>query len=177
VTGVGHEIDFTLVDFAADQRAPTPSAAAELVTPDGAALKLDLAALADRLVSAMTDRLAGQRQALDANRRLLERLSPLVGIQSARQRIDELANRLDTHLHHTLARRRDRLEARVRALEAANPTALLARGYAIVTRAGDGRRVASAHDAAEGTWIHIALHDGRLGATVRERQFDAESQD
>lgn len=177
VTGVGHEIDFTLVDFAADQRAPTPSAAAELVTPDGAALKLDLAALADRLVSAMTDRLAGQRQALDANRRLLERLSPLVGIQSARQRIDELANRLDTHLRHTLARRRDRLEARVRALEAASPTALLARGYAIVTRAGDGRRVASAHDAAEGTWIHIALHDGRLGATVRERQFDAESQD
>ena len=177
VTGVGHEIDFTLVDFAADERAPTPSAAAELVTPDGAALKFELAARADRLLAAMGDRLAGQRQALDANRRLLERLSPLVQIQTARQRIDEIANRIDTHLRHGLARRRDRLDARIRALEAANPRALLARGYAIVTRTGDGHRVTSAHDAAEGTRIDIALHDGHLAATVRERAIDSEPRD
>jgi len=174
VTGVGHEIDFTLVDFAADERAPTPSAAAELVTPDGAALRLELDARADRLRAAMNDRLVAQRQALDATLRLMDRLSPRVAIQTVRQRIDELTNRMDTHLRHALVRRRDRLDARLRALDAANPSALLARGYAIVTRSGDGHRVTSAHDAAEGTRIDIALHDGRLAATVRERAIDSE---
>lgn len=174
VTGVGHEIDFTLVDFAADERAPTPSAAAELVTPDGAALRLELDARADRLRAAMNDRLVAQRQALDATLRLMDRLSPRVAIQTVRQRIDELTSRMDTHLRHALVRRRDRLDARLRALDAANPSALLARGYAIVTRSGDGHRVTSAHDAAEGTRIDIALHDGRLAATVRERALDSE---
>ncbi len=171
VTGVGHEIDFTLVDFAADQRAPTPSAAAELVTPDGAALRLDLQALAGRLDEAWRAALDERRSGVATAARWLERLSPQVGIQNARQRIDELVARLETRQRHALARRRDRLTATVRALEAASPRALLRRGYALVTRTSDGQRVTSVQQAAEGTSLEIALHDGRLTATVRARAF------
>jgi exodeoxyribonuclease VII large subunit len=172
VTGVGHEIDFTLVDFAADQRAPTPSAAAELVTPDGVLLRADVGDIAARLDDRLLGLLDTHRAALAANTRVLARLSPLVRIANARQRIDDLLGRMDTHLDHSLTRQRERLAAQMRALDAANPVALLARGYAIVTR-GDGERVTSARHAAEGSLITIHLFDGRLTASVRQREMDA----
>ncbi|NLX08354.1 MAG: exodeoxyribonuclease VII large subunit [Chloroflexi bacterium] len=176
VTGVGHEIDFTLVDFAADQRAPTPSAAAEQITPDGAALGQSVRILARRLDDAMQARIVTRRQALANNARWLERLSPEVRVQNARQRVDDLLARIETHVRHRLDRRRDRLVGQVRALEAANPTALLQRGYALVTRAGDGKRITSAWDAAEQTRVDIALHDGHLIAVVHQRRFNDDSQ-
>lgn len=172
VTGVGHEIDFTLVDFAADHRAPTPSAAAEVVTPDGAALRQDLAAIRAALGGAVRTVLEERRRAIDAHTRLLDRLSPAITVQNTRQRVDDLVSRLDTHWQHTLARRRDRLASLARALDAANPAALLRRGYAIVSRAGDGQRVTSAIQAAEGTTIQVTLHDGRLTARVQQRDLD-----
>jgi exodeoxyribonuclease VII large subunit len=173
VTGVGHEIDFTLVDFAADHRAPTPSAAAEVVTPDGAVLRSDLRTWSDRLAGAALARLDEYRRNVDGQVRLLVRLSPARQIQDGRQRIDDLIGRAALHAQHDLARRRDRLAGQVRALDAANPAALLRRGYAVVTRADDGRRVTSARDAAEGAALQITLHDGRLTATVQERQLNA----
>ena len=172
VAGVGHEIDFTLVDFAADYRAPTPTAAAEVVTPDGASLRLDIRDSANRLATIQQARLAAFRGEIDAQTRLLDRLSPLHTIQNARQRIDDLTTRAATHLRHDLARQQDRLAAQGRALDAANPLRLLARGYAIVTRTGDGVRVTSVQHAAEGTSIEITLHDGRLTAAVRQRNPD-----
>jgi exodeoxyribonuclease VII large subunit len=171
VTGVGHEIDFTLVDFAADLRAPTPSAAAEVVTPDGDALRSSMRAWSDRMDSAMFAVLDDGQRRVDTQIRWLARLSPETQIQNARQQIDDLTGRLVIHLQHDLARRRDRLAAQGRALDAANPSAILRRGYAIVTRS-DGQRVTSALHAAEGTTVQIALHDGRLTATVRQREMD-----
>jgi exodeoxyribonuclease VII large subunit len=171
VTGVGHEIDFTLVDFAADHRAPTPSAAAEVVTPDGAALQSDLRTWSDRLAVAALARLDEYRQNVDAQARWLARLSPSRQIQEARQRIDDILARAAVHVQHDLARRRDRLGGQVRALDAANPAALLQRGYAMLTRTDDGRRITRARDATEGTSLRITLYDGRLTATVRGREL------
>ncbi|HEX3049507.1 MAG TPA: exodeoxyribonuclease VII large subunit [Aggregatilineaceae bacterium] len=170
VTGVGHEIDFTLVDFAADFRAPTPSAAAELVTPDGVILRNDLQLFTAKLDRAFQDALDRRRQVISAHTRLLTRLSPQLRVQNARQRIDELVSRMDVQVQHRLARHRDRLSAQHRALEAASPLALLKRGYAIVTRTGDAKRLSSVQQAAEGTSIQVTLHDGRLTATVRSRE-------
>jgi exodeoxyribonuclease VII large subunit len=170
VSGVGHEIDFTLVDFAADFRAPTPSAAAELATPDSPTLRISIEDLAGRLNEAMQTQIDEQRHNLESQQRWLKRLSPTVRIQNSRQRVDDLTSRMDAHVQHRLARHQDRLRAQTRALEAANPMALLQRGYALVTRAGDGQRVTSAQQAAEGTTIHVALHDGRLTAVVRQRE-------
>lgn len=171
ITGVGHEIDFTLVDFASDQRAPTPSAAAEMVTPDGLLLRNDLRILSTRLSGLMQSRLEDNRYGVDNTIHRLERSSPLIQVQNARQRIDDQLNRMDMQLRHRLVRQRDRLEGLTRALDAANPTALLRRGYALVTRPQDGHRVTSAKDAGEGTSIQIELADGRLTATVRQREM------
>ncbi|HEX3051831.1 MAG TPA: exodeoxyribonuclease VII large subunit, partial [Aggregatilineaceae bacterium] len=170
VTGVGHEIDFTLVDFAADYRAPTPSAAAELVTPDSTALRTSIRSLTHKLESEMLAALDSRTAEVETAARLLTRFSPQVRINNARQRIDDWTTRMDTGMQHRLGRRRDRLAAATRALEAASPTALLRRGYAMITR-GDGTRVTSARQTAEGTLIHITLQDGKLTASVRERKI------
>lgn len=170
VTGVGHEIDFTLVDFAADRRAPTPSAAAELVTPDGVLLGQQIRGLQARLDAGFWGRLEQMRQDLTASQRVLARLSPAYNVQNARQRIDDLIGRMGTYTRHRLSRERQRLTAQARALEAASPLGLLERGYALVTRTADGQRVTSTQDAAEGTSITVTLRDGHLIAAVRQRQ-------
>ncbi len=171
VAGVGHEIDFTLVDFAADVRAPTPSAAAEIVAPDGAALQAAISRHAARMTSAMRFRLDDRRDGLFTQARLLERLSPAHRVQTARQRLDDHLARAAASLRYNLQRRRERITAQARALDAANPFNLLQRGYALITETESGRRVTSAQQAPEGASIDIALHDGRLTAQVRERQF------
>ncbi|MGQ9851005.1 MAG: exodeoxyribonuclease VII large subunit [Aggregatilineaceae bacterium] len=171
VTGVGHEIDFTLVDFAADRRAPTPSAAAELITPDIATLRAgtrDLTARLGRLLKTLVDE---RRAAVQGQVRLLERMSPLAQIRNDRQRVDDLLARAAVRVQHSLHRHRDGLNAQVRALENANPLTLLRRGYALVSRTEDGVRVTSVHQAPEDTSVDIAMYDGRLTATVRRRQF------
>ena len=171
VTGVGHEIDFTLVDFAADLRAPTPSAAAELVTPDMSALRSNVRVLSARLDNAVGATLDASRSQVETQRRWLARLSPDRQVQNARQRIDDLTGRMALHWRHQAQRRRDQLDAQRRALQAANPEAILQRGYAIVTR-GDGQRVTSVAQAAEGARVQITLRDGRLVADVRERSAE-----
>jgi len=172
VTGVGHEIDFTLVDFAADVRAPTPSAAAEVIAPDGPALRATVEAWSGRLAGQMAALLADHRAALGEQARLLDRLSPAVRVRNARQQVDDLLGRAGARLRLDLERRRERLTAQVRALDSASPLRLLQRGYAIVTRTEDGARVTSVQHAAEDTPITITLHDGQLAATVR-RRFEA----
>ncbi len=176
VTGVGHEIDFTLVDFAADYRAPTPSAAAELVTPDSIALRTSIRSLANKLNGEMVASLDNWRAGTEAESRLLARFSPQVQINNARQRIDDWTARMDSGMQHRLARRRDRVTAAGRALEAASPSALLRRGYAMITRS-DGTRVSSVQQAAEGTTIYITLQDGKLTASVRERTVRERTQE
>jgi exodeoxyribonuclease VII large subunit len=171
VTGVGHEIDFTLVDFAADRRAPTPSAAAELVTPDGPALRQTVRLASARLDGAVRAGLDERREGVRSAQRWMIRLSPHNRVQTARQRIDDLTGRANTHVLHALARRRDRLTGQVRALEAAHPYALLRRGYAVVTRE-DGERIASAREVGEGARVVVTLHDGRLTAAVERRELD-----
>ena len=143
-----------------------------MITPDQATLLVEISALTGRLDVAARGIVAGQRAALDDRARWMGRLSPAHTIQNARQRLDDITARLTTRLSHSLDRRRDRLAAQARALEAANPRALLQRGYAMVTRAGDGQRITQTMDAAEGTNIVIQLHDGRLTATVRQRDFE-----
>lgn len=173
VTGVGHEIDFTLVDFAADLRAPTPSAAAAAITPDVATLQAGVRDQMARLNRALTAWLDERRASVSAQGRLLERMSPLVRIRNDRQQIDDLLARAVVRLQHDLHRRRDRLLAQSRALENADPRTLLRRGYALLTRTDDGARVTSARQAPENTSLEIALHDGQLTATVRRRQLGA----
>ncbi|MEZ4670143.1 MAG: exodeoxyribonuclease VII large subunit [Anaerolineae bacterium] len=169
ITGVGHETDFTISDFVSDLRAPTPSAAAELVTPDSAELHASVRDLTDTLNIFMDDKLATFRVNLAAYRRTLGHVSPASSIRNFRQRIDDRSTRLTALQTATIERWRERLTARYAALAAANPRSILKRGYAIVIRSEDGGRVATAKRVKPGTGLTIQLHDGELKARVEDK--------
>jgi exodeoxyribonuclease VII large subunit len=150
ICGVGHETDFTLCDFAADLRAPTPTAAAELATQ---ITMIDLrAALQNyktRILSATLNLLAEQKTTLSSLVSQLRYVSPDRRIQSERQRVDELARRIHSSLFHHIQLESTHIKGMQRRLEALNPMAVLARGYAVVTRKEDDgvvSRVAQASD-------------------------------
>ncbi len=172
VTGVGHETDFTIVDFVSDLRAPTPSAGAELITPDIEDLHAGIDDLKMALADAILTRIENERIAVTGLRRAMRHLSPRLRVQNSRQRLDELNTRLVAAMQRQSSRSRERLGSQRRALEAANPANILARGYAIVTRVGDGKRLSNAVDAAPGTNITVQLHTGQLKAIVKERTLD-----
>jgi exodeoxyribonuclease VII large subunit len=136
VTGIGHEIDFTIADFAA-MRAPTPSGAAELVVPDRAALLSGLRATGERLRHAITRRLG---RAVDLQGHLAARLQlahPGSRLTQQAQRLDDLDTRLRRAWQQRLQALAQRLQLAQRSLDAISPLATLERGYAIVTTAAD----------------------------------------
>ena len=168
ITGVGHEIDFTLADFAADLRAPTPSAAAELVSPVTVDdLRARLRDWRTRLFEALTDDLAARRRTVAHLAARLERLSPQAQVDSARQAVDALLSRAARAVSGDLTLRRERLTGLEKTLQTMDPAATLARGYAIVY-GPDGRVLRRAADVAPGDRLHIRLHEGELRARVSE---------
>jgi exodeoxyribonuclease VII large subunit len=165
ISGVGHETDFTLADFAADLRAPTPTAAAELATPDRQDLELTLAETAARMNRAMSvllDRVAGN---LSAQNTHLQRVSPLQRIRSDRQRLDEAVLRGSSRIAHRLTVERTRLIGQAQKLDTLNPNAVLARGFAVVS-GPDGRVVRRTGDVKSGDEIQVQVSDGKFEATV-----------
>ncbi len=166
ISGVGHETDFTIADFAADVRAPTPSAAAEMAVPDRMELQAALEKLRRRLVVAMEKRVERQRWALAEQQRALKHLAPDVRIATARQRVDDLLLRAGDHLLHRLALRRERLSGLVARLESLSPLATLERGYAIVRHAETGQIVRRVGDVASGDPLQVRVQDGTFEARV-----------
>lgn len=167
VSGVGHETDVTLADFAADYRAPTPSAAAEVVTPDIMELRSALRSASNALESNFgyyTDTLKSR---LNEKAWALNRLSPQTRIERIRQRLDDWNVRMTTHMQHRFDMLRATVDARREALDAANPAAILKRGYTMLT-ADDGKHITSASDAPPGTDITIQFHDGKRKAKIAE---------
>lgn len=167
VSGVGHEIDFTLADFAADVRAPTPSAAAELITPDGDALRQVVDALAARSTQILTERLLSERGRLEAVRRALRALSPAAKLARAREQVRDLGARLSRAMSGQIALDRAALAGAQGKLEAYSPLATLARGYAIVSLESDATVVRAVDQAEAGAALRIRVSDGELGAVSR----------
>ena len=166
VSGVGHEIDFTLADFVADVRAPTPSAGAEIITPDMDDLRLQSDALSARLDELMQDRLDVARADVANLQRALRLLSPATQAQQARRQVGELALRLRSAMQTRTGLARVRVEGLSGRLETVSPLATLQRGYAIVSRDADGAVVRSVSDVRLGEALTVRVSDGEF--VVRE---------
>ena len=139
ICGVGHETDFTLSDFAADLRAPTPTAAAELATPITLLdLSSNLRTARARLAEATFDQVAEQKTLILALVSRLRYVSPERRIQSEIQRLDEITRRISSAVTHRIQLESSTVIGMTRRLQALNPQGVLSRGYAIITRKKDG---------------------------------------
>jgi exodeoxyribonuclease VII large subunit len=165
ISGVGHETDFTIADFVADLRAPTPTAAAELATPDRQELSQTLADLTERLSRATQTSIAGQRWQLNNLENRLRLRSPKMRLQSDRQRVDDLTRRAETAWQHALQLRRARLAGLEQQLNSLNPLSVLARGFAVVTQM-DGKVVQSAGQVQPGERLDVRVHEGLFAVEV-----------
>ena len=165
ISGVGHEVDFTIADFVADVRAPTPSAAAELITPDQDEVRSVIAGYQSELTSIVSDRIRQARLHIQANERALQHLSPRVKLSNARQRLDDLTSKMQDAMMHEFALRRERLKSLSAQLNAFNPLNVLARGYAVVRSEDSGEVVRSVSQVKAGERLLIRVSDGEFGAT------------
>ena len=188
ISAVGHEIDFTLCDFAADVRAETPSGAAELISSRYLDATERVARAAESLGEQLDLAVAQGRERLDHARSRLRLLSPAAGIEQNHLRLDDLRNRLGSALRASVQLRREALgtararltatspEKRVqqeshrllalwKRLESASPQSVLKRGYAIV-RDDQGRPVSRARGVPPGAALVNEFHDGQLHVRV-----------
>ena len=191
VSAVGHEIDVTLADFAADYRAPTPSAAAEAVAPVLSELVGALADSRERMAQAVKGRLLERtaQQVDDAMSRMtyvvrvllatlhrrtaerrhrLQARSPVDRVRAASALLPQLARRLRRGMAALLAAQRQAMRATMAALDSLSPLAVLARGYSIMQTVPEGAVVKRAQDVSVGDEILARLADGRLLCSVRK---------
>lgn len=166
ISAVGHETDFTIADFVADQRAPTPSAAAEMAVPDQRALKSYLHSLVERLNSSMRRRLEAARRRVELAAGRPELTRPAELLRQRRQRVDDLEERALQSLRSSVERKQRALAAAAAKLDALSPLATLARGYAVARRADTGRIVRRAAHVAPGDPLTLRLYDAELDAVV-----------
>ena len=168
ICGVGHETDFTLCDFAADLRAPTPTAAAELATQITMIdLQDNLRTFDLQLTTSMQDILEEQSNALASLRDGLRFFSPSRRIQSERQRLDDVAHRIGVAQAHRLALEANQIVGFGKRLTALNPIQVLERGYAVVTRQADKKLIGKIKQVKSKDEIHVRVSDGSFDATVK----------
>ncbi|HUP56204.1 MAG TPA: exodeoxyribonuclease VII large subunit [Bdellovibrionota bacterium] len=159
ISAVGHEIDFTISDFVSDLRAPTPSAAAEIVSGQWVDAIGRIRDARSRLAAAVARDITTRRQLLGhVSARLV---SPRDRLREQAQRCDELHARLGRAMETRLERRRASLGQLVAKLDALSPLRVLERGYAITRDADDGSVVRSASQVVKGKTLEITFHDGK----------------
>ncbi|MGV3740282.1 MAG: exodeoxyribonuclease VII large subunit [Gammaproteobacteria bacterium] len=162
VTGVGHEIDVTIADLVADLRAPTPTAAAEIVTPLQEDLLSWIAALEARMLQALRRML--QQQILRYHYQQKRLISPKHMIATYWQTLDHREYQLRQFITHMLQTKRQSLQNLSGRLQAMSPLATLERGYAVVT--SEQKLIRSVQQIAIGEKINIRLADGQLDCKV-----------
>ena len=164
VSAIGHETDFTIADYVADLRTPTPSAAAELAVPDRDQLRWRLAELAGSYQRAISYQLEDKRAAV-AN--LLRRMDlGLPNLETLRRRVDDLARAVQTGATGRMALARSRIEGLELRLRALDPKATLARGFSVVENLASSQVVTKTAQVAAGDPLAITVADGQIPATA-----------
>jgi exodeoxyribonuclease VII large subunit len=164
VTGVGHETDFTIADFVADRRAPTPTGAATACAPDIRDLRPAVNALREEAAAALMGWMKAARDDITALAARSQRASPERRIARDRQRLDDFQRRASLAMAHSVRNGRAKVGGLQLQLAALNPQRVLDRGYAIVLR--ENRIVSSTGQVAGGDAITVRVADGAFDATV-----------
>jgi exodeoxyribonuclease VII large subunit len=168
ICGVGHETDFTLCDFAADLRAPTPTAAAELATQTTVDdLHAQLTQHAIRITDLTLNLVAEQKASVSAFASRLKYVSPERRIRSDYQTLDEFSRRAFSALTHRIQLQTSHVNGMSKRLLSLNPVGILSRGYAIITRKEDGAVVSTVSQATGD--INVRVSDGEFEAIVNRK--------
>lgn len=166
ISAVGHETDFTIADFAADLRAPTPSAAAEIAVPSQTELMSRISVLSGRLRTAEVNFIKNKRLYVEK----LQLRTPQSRIDDSRQRLDGLIKQAEKSFRLTLSEKAKIMSQLAAKLDALSPLSVLGRGYSIAENA-ERNVIRTVRDLAEGTDFALRLADGECKCTVKENKY------
>lgn len=173
ISAIGHEVDYTIADFVADLRAPTPSAAAELVVAKQDELLQRLDDLGLRMTGVMRSRLHGLRVRMNGLERHLRLLNPIERIRMQQRCLEKLWKDLTALANRRLTALHSELKAAAGKLDALSPLAILHRGYSICLRLPGHEIVKDSSAMKAGDLVEVRLHRGRLRCDVCEVQAEA----
>lgn len=168
ISAVGHETDTTIADFAADLRAPTPSAAAELAVADYRQLTDALYQYNRRLENTMNNRLLLTKSRLQQYQTRLQYASPQYRLQQLKQQLDEMQDTLESGMQQKLLMTRHRLELAIERMKGLSPLQKLNQGFSYVADA-KGKTLRSIEQTAEGDMLSIQVTDGEIQAQVKAK--------
>ena len=166
ISGTGHEVDITLADYAADLRAPTPSAACELAIPDIMTTINTLNSINNSLYTSITNKLSYARVKLDGIESKLNLLNPSFKLEQQSQYLADLYDRMKLAITRKYEDRSHKLEIFATKLNGLSPTAKLINGFGYVET--DDGPVVGVNNINKGDMIHITMHDGKIHAQINE---------
>lgn len=166
ISAVGHETDFTICDFVADLRAPTPSAAAELAVPDSFQQREMLSAFSRRIDAAIFEKIGNERANVELKKASLQRLSPQNYIDTLRVRCDRASMAMDSALKNSYALKSKEFSSFCAKLDALSPLKILSRGYVVASKGG--KIVSDIASLEKGDMINLRLSNGEAECEVKE---------
>lgn len=167
ISAVGHETDFTICDFVADMRAPTPSAAAELAVPDANELQYALSALKNRMFLNVSSGIADRRSRLEYLTSKGALKSPDEMLSNRSQRLDTAFSKMRSSYENRIGGKKVEFISAATALSKLDPMSVLMRGFAFVSDKS-GKNVSSSQALAKGDKINVRFHDGSAACEVKE---------
>lgn len=168
ISAVGHETDFTICDFVADMRAPTPSAAAEIAVPDRRELMMRLDSYYERLVSSLSTKVVRARERFEYTKNNLNKFSPSVIIEQKRDQVSRYGDIATLMIYSRLERARERLALSAGKADALSPLSILSRGYSIAE--SNGRILRSIDEIDVGDDFELVMSDGVIEARVNTKK-------
>lgn len=162
ISAVGHEIDFSISDFVADMRAPTPSAAAELAVPDIREIYGGIVALKNRMGEKAAAKIEETRTKLDNISRIISGLSPSVRIENNREKYTKTFASIKKDFSAVISSKETKLKNTEELMNAFNPMKTLERGYSVISK--DGSVISSAAEIKEGDTFTVKMSDGEFKA-------------
>ena len=166
ISAVGHETDYTICDFVADLRAPTPSAAAECAVPDIFELKANLVSLRQHIFSLIRNKMNIERSSLSSFEKRLALRDPVTNINEQRKELVYLTEKLSILTNSILDENKSKISALAGKLDVLSPLSVISRGYALVEK--DDKPVTKVKDLKKDDVISIKLSDGQVKARIGE---------